>query len=75
MKYDVEQIMKEEIDRCKMHSRGPDGTIHLVEHPVYGILAHKVFFSTPKKVWKQAIENLKMILEAKYYVVIKERKE
>jgi len=74
MKYDIEQIMKEEIDRCKMRSRDPETGL-LVEHPVYGILAYKVFFSTPKKVWKQAIENLKMILEAKYYIVIKERKE
>lgn len=74
MKYDVKQILKEEIDRCRMYENSGSAG-HNVEHPVYGILAQKVFFSSPKKVWKQAIENLKMIIESKYYVIITEKEE
>ncbi len=73
-KYNFEQILKKEIDECRMfENKGAAG--HMVNHPRYGIIAQKVFFSTPTKVWKQAIKNLKIILEAKYYVVIIERKE
>ena len=70
---EIEQILKEEIDKCQMYNN--NGAGHHVRHDRYGILAQKVFFSTPEKVWKQAIKNLRIILEAKYYSVIIEKKQ
>lgn len=73
MQFNFETILQEEIDRCKMLSVYESGEDYKIEHPRYGMLAKQRPFGSPKKCWKEAIENLKMILEAKYYVVIKEK--